>query len=347
MRLRLLISFGFMLVAVVRMPAQDISGRVRVPATVGGQITGQVRYSETGQPAFNVVVSCDANISGRIGQEYTDRNGKFHFANLALAQYTVTIRVPGYREETQTADLLSMPSAYLQFQLKADSSKPAVSVSTGTIAAPVPPAAKSEFDQASTLLVSGKKEDIESAVHHLEKAVSLYPGYTEAELKLGTAYLDLQQWDKADAALKKTIEMDSKAANAYFALGEAYLRQKKYDEAEKTLRDGLAIETRSAQGHLTLARVYWDRYGSVKDESQWRPPLEKAYQEVKQALDLDPNMANAHLLKGDLYFKVHRAEDALKEFDEYLRLEPKGEFAPQTRELAEKIRKALAQTKKP
>ena len=122
---------------------------------------------------------------------------------------------------------------------------------------------------------------------------------------------------------------------------------KKYDQAEKTLQDGLAIETHSAQAHFTLARVYWDRFGSSKDESQWRPPLEKAYQEVKQALDLDPNLAAAHLLKGDLYFKVRRGEDALKEFDEYLRLDPNGEFAPQTRDLAEKIRKALAQTKKP
>ena len=85
----------------------------------------------------------------------------------------------------------------------------------------------------------------------------------------------------------------------------------------------------------------------VKDEAQWRPPLEKSYQEVKQALDLDPNFAAAHLLKGNLYFKVRRAEDALKEYDEYLRLDPNGEFAASTRELADRIRKALAQDKKP
>ena len=80
---------------------------------------------------------------------------------------------------------------------------------------------------------------------------------------------------------------------------------------------------------------------------QWRPPLEKAYQEVKQALELDPNLAAAHLLKGNLYFKVRRAEDALKEFEEYLRLDPNGEFAAPTRELVEKIKKALAAEKKP
>ena len=72
-----------------------------------------------------------------------------------------------------------------------------------------------------------------------------------------------------------------------------------------------------------------------------------AIQEVNQALQFDPNLAAAHLLKGNLLFKVRRAEDALREYDEYLRLDPKGEFADQTRALADKIRKALAETKKP
>jgi tetratricopeptide (TPR) repeat protein len=313
-----------------------------------GQISGQVRYAGSNQPAFNAIVSCDSYTSGFIGQLYADRNGRFQFTRLQLGQYTIRVRFPGYTEEKQDVDLSTAITANLQFQLKADSSKPAVSPVTGTIAANLPPAAaKAEFDQASSLLGSGKKEDIPPAVRHLEKAVSLYPRFAEAELKLGTAYMDLQQWDKAEQALKKTIEIDPKAANGYFALGEVYRRQKRFDQAEKTLQDGLAIETRSAQAHLTLARVYWDRVAGVKDEAQWRPPLEKSYQEVKQALDLDPNLAAAHLLKGNLLFKVRRAEDALKEFDEYLRLDPNGEFAAPTRELAEKIRKALAQEKKP
>ena len=159
--------------------------------------------------------------------------------------------------------------------------------------------------------------------------------------------MDLQQWDKAEAALRKALEINPRAANALFALGEVYRRQKKFDQAEKALLDGMAIESRSAQAHLTLARVYWEKVAGVKDEAQWRPPLEKSYQEVNQALQLDADLAAAHLLKGNLLFKVRRAEDALHEYDEYLRLDPKGESAEQTRTLAEKIRKALAETRKP
>jgi tetratricopeptide (TPR) repeat protein len=294
----------------------------------GQQITGQVIYSDTGQAAFNVPVHCIGTAANT--QTQTDRSGRF-VCNVAAGHYDVTVDAPGYGRQTLSVDILdSNATEFTTFRLRPD----------------VSPAA-AEFQKAQALFATGKKEDTEEGIRHLEKALSMSPKNTEAQLRLSTAYMDLRQWDKAELALKKTIELDPKAANAYFALGEVYLRQKKDDQAEKVLRDGLAIESHSAQAHLALARVYWDKFGTVKEEAQWRPPLEKAYQEVKQALELDPNLAAAHLLKGDLYFKVRRAEDALKEFDEYLRLDPNGEFAPQTRELAEKIRKALAQTKKP
>ena len=305
------------------------------------QIQGQVRYVDSGQPVLNALVECNGT-SGN-SQKLTDRDGKFSFS-VWPGHYDVSVRVPGYRPEQQSVDLVQNQSEYMLFRLRSDpSTANKFRPNSPTIDASVPPEARKEFEQAEAALTGNKMDE---EVRHLEKAVSIYPKFLEAYLRLGAAYMDLQQWDKAEQALKKTIEIDPKAANGYFALGEVYRRQKKFDQAEKTLQDGLAIETRSAQAHLTLARVYWDRVAGVKDEAQWRPPLEKAYQEVKQAIDLDPNFAAAHLLKGNLLFKVRRAEDALKEFDEYLRLDPNGESASQTRDLAEKIRKALAQQKK-
>jgi tetratricopeptide (TPR) repeat protein len=91
--------------------------------------------------------------------------------------------------------------------------------------------------------------------------------------------------------------------------------------------------------------VYWEKAGTTKDQAVWRPQLEKSYEEVKQALTQDPKLAPAHLLKGNLLFKVRRAEDALHEYEEYLRLDPKGESAEATRALVDKIKQALAATK--
>ncbi|HVS82695.1 MAG TPA: tetratricopeptide repeat protein [Pyrinomonadaceae bacterium] len=309
------------------------------------QITGQVRYTDTGQAAFNLIVKCDG--TGARSEVFTDRSGNFRF-NVTPGHYTVSIHMPGYIAEERSVDLVdNFSSEYIFFRLKPDGAGTKPLNSNPAVGPNVPPAAQEEFEKAEAALASEKKESVEEGVQHLEKAISIYPKFVQALLRIGTAYMDLAQWDKAEQALKKTVEIDPKAANAYFALSEVYLRQKKYDQAEKAIQDGLAIETHSAQSHLTLARVYWEKVAGVKEEAQWRPSLEKSYQKVNQALQLDANLAAAHLLKGNLLFKVRRAEDALHEYEEYLRLDPQGQSAEQTRTLADKIRKALAQEKKP
>jgi tetratricopeptide (TPR) repeat protein len=340
---RIVIIFGLLLA-----PSQLLSQESRAQqGTLSGQISGQVRYSDSRQPAFNILVNCDSRNSGSCGQEMTDRNGRFRFTGLAPSQFVISVRAPGYIEERQDVELLTSPSANLQFQLRSDSSaKPAATASV-MVDANVPASAKKEFDQAAALVATGKKESLEESVRHLEKAVSIYPQYVQANLMLGTAYMDLSQWEKAEQILKRTVELDPKAANALFALGELYLRQKKNEEAEKILLKGLEIENRSYQGHLALARVYFEVSTKLKDEAQARPVLEKAYDQVNQSLRLKPDFAHSHLVKGNLLLRVRRAGDAQREFEEYLRLDPKGPLADQTRTVVEKIKKALASEKKP
>jgi hypothetical protein len=82
------------------------------------------------------------------------------------------------------------------------------------------------------------------------------------------------------------------------------------------------------------------------DEAHYRPLLEKSYVQAKYALKLKPDLADAHLLKGNLFFRARRAEDALHEFEEYVRLDPKGRFAAQTLALIQKIKLALAEPKR-
>src|SRR4030095_6135480 len=173
-----------------------------------------------------------------------------------------------------------------------------------------------------------KPDKLKQAVAHFERAVTIYPKFTQAHVALGTAYMDLQEWDKAEQSLKKAIAIQ--------------LRQKKHQEAEKTLLEALTVDPRAAYGHLTLGRVYWEMAFNLKDEASWRPILEKSYEEAKKSLELDPKLAEAHILRGNLLLRVRRVVDAQHEFEEYLRLEPQGRFAEQARTSVDKIKKALA-----
>src|SRR5262245_31401024 len=303
------------------------------PRTGGTSISGIVRFQIGGQPAEFVVLSLESAICGIITQVRTDSSGKFRFNNVGQDQFRIVVRHPGYKEVQRVVDLNTQSTDSLQIQLVAEKTEPiAPPGPAAIISIDVPPEAQKEFDQGRTILLDEK--NVEKAITHLEKAINLHPPFAEAHLLLGTAYVDSKQWEKAERELKKTLEIDAKAVGAYFALGDVYCQQQKYSEAEKVIQDGLKLEPKSHHGHFTLGQVYFAK-GDVA----------KAGPEVGQALQLKPDYAEAYLLAGNLFLKARNAPSALQMFEEYLRLEPKGQYAAQTREMVEKIRKAITEKK--
>jgi len=309
------------------------------------EIHGQVRFARGGAPAANVLVRLESYDSGgSISEAFTDRLGKFKFSNLQPAQYSVRIHQTGYQDTQQSVDMTTQSSGLVMLQLSPEDSPSTASV-TGSVNANIPAAAQKEFDKGVAALAEGGRDKTTAAVRSFEKAISIYPPFVEARLRLGTAYMDLGEWDKAEQALLATLKVDARAFNAFFALSEIYLQENKIADAEKVLVQGLAIQEQSYLGHLNLARVYWEKAREIKDLVQAKPVLEKCYEEVKRALTLNPDLAGAHLLKGNLLLRVARTSDAVVEFNEYLRLEPNGPFATQTRALVEKIKKATLQSR--
>lgn len=298
------------------------------------QFHGQVRY-DSGDPAFKILVRLERFDGGLVGQEYTDRNGKFRFNGLKPFTYVVTIHLPGYQDIKHQVELVTRNNDYAVFTLRPDDSSRAPSSRGAAVIldVKVPLEARREFERGrAALLEAGKPQ---AGIAHLEKAISLYPNFLEAHLMLGTAYMDAGQLEKAEGTLSKALSVNPKAAEAYFALGEVYRQQKKYVEGEKMVREGLKLQERSWQGHFTLGRLYWDT-------DEWV----KAGREVAKTLQLKPDLAEAHLLAGNILLRARKNEDALLEFEEYLRLDPKGKFAVQARDTVAKIKKALAQNKK-
>ena len=290
------------------------------------QIQGEVRYAQSGQPAIGALVRCDG--TGGVNEQLTDRSGKFYF-RVSPGHYSVSARVPGYLEAQQSVDMLdTRQSEYMFFRLRpAESTSTRARPNPSVLDANVPAAAQKEFEKAEAALTSNKKEKLLEGVSYLEKALSIYPKFLQAELKLGAAYMDLQEWDKAEQALKRALEINPKTVNAYLALGEVYSRQKKYSEAEKALSNGLMIEDRSWQGHFALARVYYTK-----------GDLSRAARQVGLTIQLNDSFPDAHLLAANIHLRVNNRQDALEQFQEYLRLAPKGEFAAQARQAIEKLK---------
>jgi len=332
---------------IVAFSAVVAAGQARAPANFSLQVSGMIRYAANHQPAENVLVRIESFSGGLIGQVTTDRTGRFTFSGLTGQQFIVTAHAPGFYDLRENVELLTQNTAYLNMELVAD--KNAIgSNNTGknseftalpVINAAVPADAQTEYAKGQELLNNKNAAD---AVKNFAKAVAIYPKYLEAQIALGLTYMDLQKWDKAEKPLLAAIEINPEASTPYFALGEVYRREKKYTEGENILTRGLKLNANSAQAHLTLAEIYWDRAPSSKDEAQFRKDAESSWKEVSLAIKQDPNLAEAHLLAGNLLLRARRGPDALAHFEQYLKLKPNGEYAAETKALVQKIKDSLA-----
>jgi tetratricopeptide (TPR) repeat protein len=330
--LRFATAFGICLLAALNGAAQ----RDRETYNVGPQtfeVSGQVKIADSDQSAQNINVRLERFSGGIVDQMMTDSRGRFRFTNLPRGYYKVVINSPGFRPAQQDADLQVVFKAYLLFELVSDplKSNSGVASVVDVLDVRVPLSARGEFERGRSELA---KKNTAEGITHLENAISKYPEFFEARLVLATAFMDLRQWAKAEASLSQALNLRTDDATALLALGEVHWRQKNYPEAEKLLLEGLKVDKKSWHGYFTLARMYWEQ-GDIA----------KAAPAIGKTLQLKPDFAPGHLLAGNVLLRVSQRERALMEYQEYLRLEPKGEFAAQTRELIEKLNKEIAASK--
>ena len=327
MMIRLLVIAAFVLFASPVFAQRDRD--TYNPNSQAFEVSGEVRLSESGTTAVSVPVRLERFSGGLIDQIVTDNRGRFRFPNLPRGYYRVIVNAPGYRPTSQDADLQVLARVYLVFELTGDTSKSSTGMPllVDVVDARVPPTAREAFSNGRAAL---SKKSYKEAIGYLQQAIATYTNFFEAQLLLGVAYMDLREWDNAETALQRAVEIkpDNGAAKIY--LGEVYWRQKRYPDAEQTLRDGLKLDEKSWHGQFTLGRLYWDM-GEVA----------KAGGPIGMTLQLKPDLAEAHLLAGNILLRVNQPERALVEYREYLRLAPKGEFVSQVQELVRKLEQSI------
>jgi predicted Zn-dependent protease len=290
--------------------------------TINTNITVQLRFKSGGTGPAGAAVTLEGEGSGVVGSTQTDSQGKASFHPPDAGYYIVSVRYPGYESASERIDLTTNPHAYVTIELRP---VPGASQPSGTtLAANVPENAAKEFKAGEKLL--NEKKDADGAIKHFQKATELYGGFSQAYLMLGLIYLDQKKFGDSATALQKVTELDAKSAPAYLALGAAYNQEKKYDEAEKALTRGLELNPEAVGGHYEIAKSYLAR-------GRWQD----AEPHAQKTVALDPNMANAHVILGNIALKKQDPDGALKEFKEYLRLDPKGPMAGGVTQMIQKI----------
>jgi Flp pilus assembly protein TadD len=86
----------------------------------------------------------------------------------------------------------------------------------------------------------------------------------------------------------------------------------------------------ASQGHYDLGRAYYalNRF-------------QEAEAHARKTVALEPDFPEGHILLGNVLLRLRDGARALAEFQEYLRLAPKGPFAGPTQQLVKKLQAAL------
>jgi Tfp pilus assembly protein PilF len=325
-------------IALASLPIALSAGQqIGMPPPSHTSISGTVRDAATHQALARVIVMVESRDSGYAGQAETDGSGRFNLQGIGTGQFLVRVRFPGYDEQTEEVDLDTNPLAYLSFELKPKPGSTPPNVAPegpesylDARLASVPDKARKEFTRARDLWQQGK--DLQGCEDHLNKAIKAYPKFPDAYILLASLFMQQNNAAEAKSALDRAIEAGPKVPEAWFTLGMLQSRQKDNSGAEKSFKQGLVLDPDSAQGHYELGKTFLAE-GKVDD----------AEQHAQKAAALQPNMAPVHILLGNIAWKKQDAAGALKEYQQYLKLDPKGPMAAGAEAMVKRIQDWFAQ----
>jgi tetratricopeptide (TPR) repeat protein len=304
----------------------------------GGVIDVQIRYA-TGEPGpGGIHVRLESAQGGAAGDCQTRDGGKCQFNLSSSGVYLVRMTERGYKEAIVRVELIGTSRGYASLELipvaakvkpEAVANVPAGTSgnSVSTMDLSVPDNARQEYTKGESAL---KENKLDSSVDHFRKAIRFYGEFPQAYRMLGTIYLQQKNWKDAQIALEKAIQLDSKLGDAYLELGAVFNQTKDYPKAEAALTRGLELNPDAPGGHYELAKTYWAT-------GRWQDAAPHAATAVSEF----PSLAAPHVLLGNILLRKNDPHGALREYEEYLRLDSHGPMAPGTREMVAKIQKAL------
>jgi predicted O-linked N-acetylglucosamine transferase (SPINDLY family)/glycosyltransferase involved in cell wall biosynthesis len=177
--------------------------------------------------------------------------------------------------------------------------------------AAVPETALSAKAAGNILKTAG---ELKGAIALYRRSLEIEPDYAPALYNLGLVFHETEQFDEAEACFRRVAALDPRDAEALFHLGVLLQRRMRLDEAADTFR--LALRHAPDNPHL------WMRLGDVGIARLTGRSLREAAECFRKALELQPGLADAHFALGNVHRFDGRHDEALRSFQEALRLEP-------------------------
>jgi tetratricopeptide (TPR) repeat protein len=311
-------------------------GRGSQPSAETGESAGSIQgrvVRPNGAPIARPVKVTLRVLKGDKSVIFTDADGVFNVGNLAPGSYTLEVDADKEQNFEAISERVQIyPSAptfvmlYLKEGVEAKDKRDSNVVSAGELDQKVPAAALKEFERGARAREEGQ---LDEAVAHLRKALSIYPEYLKARNDLGAYLMAQGKLEEAAGELRRATEMDAKSFNPRLNLGIVLVQQQKFREAADVLEKALALDPTSAAARLYAGVALLGAGDGQRAERE----LSAAYESGGSQYAL------AQFYLGRLYADRGERALAVRAFETYLRDKPDAANAEKVRAQIESLRR--------
>ena len=303
-------------------------------AQASGSIVGQV-FMAPGREITSPVLITITSHGAIIYKNYTDTEGNFGVNGLPASTFHVIVNDEAYQPVDEEVRIDSVTSATMQivklYLIPRRREKAGSTINGGNThlvestkyIQEIPKPARKEYEKG---LKSDRDHKTDEAIRHYSKAIELAPNYYEARNNLGSDFLTKSQFQPAQDQFEKVVHANPSDAAAYFNLANLFLLKNQYEQAGEWVSNGLRREPDSAFGRFLEGSIY-SRAGKLGD----------AESALRRSLELSPFMSKAYLALANLYIRQGRNQEADSELRAFLKNFPDDPFAPQAKQVLEKL----------
>jgi len=197
-------------------------------------------------------------------------------------------------------------------------------------------ALKAKFEEGVT---SSKAGNYDEAIAKFTEAAAMVPppGCFDCMYNIGFNYMQKKDYDKAEEAYLKAIEMKNTYVDAYNGLATVYNAQKKFDKAGEMSQKAAELAAAAGPGGGSGAGVDAEYNQGVIDWNGGK--IAEAAEHFQKVIFMKPDHAEAHYQLGMALVNQGKLAEAAPMFEKYLQLAPEGQFAATAKGILSSIKK--------
>ena len=170
--------------------------------------------------------------------------------------------------------------------------------------------------------ISMDHQSFPAGIAMINSGLNLQPKAAELYLARGVLYVQMAQYDRAEADFDKANTLDPEKAIGSAALGLEAVQKNSPDEALATVRSRLAKKPNDAYLLFLQAEIL-NQKGADAGSVEFQSALDSA----KKAVALQPGLGGAHNLLAKLYLQSGQNREAIEESRKALSIDPKDQAA--------------------